>query len=182
MLIQHVPYKKMLTIHLHIKDGPEITLTAEGKDSEEQVLSVVERVLLPYFSTTKQSSIQPSIQDTDHSNGRKTLHSSQIAQPSTKQPSDQESQFAKFCKEHDPRSDRGRILVIAEGARLFLHMDYVSTKELKPLFVTVGWPEPIDFVTTIRNASRKNCGWIERVRGKQGYYTVTEKGRNTMVF
>lgn len=171
----------MLTIHLHIKDGPEITLTAEGKDSEGQVLSMVERLLLPYYPTTKQSSTRSSIEDTDRLNGRKPLHFSQIDQPSTKQPSNHESQFANFCKEHDPRNDRGRILVAAEGARLFLRMDYVSTKELKTLFVTVGWPEPVDFVTTIRNASRKNCGWIERVRGKQGYYTVTETGRNTMV-
>ena len=171
----------MLTIHLHIKEGPEITLTADGKDSEGQLLSVVERVLLPNYFTTKRSYIQSSIEDTDRSNGREPLHFSQIDQPWTTQPSNQESQFANFCKEHDPRSDRGRILVAAEGARLFLRMDYVSPEELKPLFITVGWPEPIDFVTTIRNASRKNCGWIERVRGKQGYYTVTEKGRNTMV-
>ena len=171
----------MLTIHLHIKDGPKITFTADGKDSEGQVLALVERVLLPHYLTNKQSSLQSPIQGTDSANGREDTHLSQIDQPATTQPPSQESQFSDFCKEHDPRSDRGRVLVAAEGARLFLLMDYISTEELKPLFDAVGWPQPIDFMTAIRNTSRNNCGWIERVRGKQGYYTVTEKGRNTMV-
>ena len=171
----------MLTIHIHIQNGPEITLEAEDDNSKDKLLSLVQGILLQSYFPNNQSSLQSAIFTTDHNNGTKPDHLSQKNQTLKTDSPRQQFQFTTFCKDHDPRSDRGRVLVAAEGARLFLSMNYISTEELKPLFDAVGWPQPIDLVTTIRNASRKNCGWIERVRGKQGYYAVTEKGRNTMV-
>ncbi len=171
----------MLTIHIHIEDGREITLKAEDDNSKDKLLSLVERLLLPSYFSNNHSSLQSTPVTTDHNNGTKRASISHLNQASITTPQTQQSLFANFCSHHDPGTDRGRVLVAAEGARLFLSMNYISTEELKPLFDAVGWPQPIDLVTTIRNASRKNCGWIERVRGKQGYYSVTEKGRNTMV-
>jgi hypothetical protein len=171
----------MLTVHLNIKAGPEITLKAEGEDSEGKLLSLIETILLTYGVTQSQACIKSPIEGRDQTNKRTNGYFFHTEEPPTTNPENQESPFSDFCKSHDPRSDRGRVLVAAEGARLFLGFDCISTETLTPLFNALGWPLPINFLTTIRNASRNNCGWIERVRGKQGYYTVTEKGRSTLV-
>ena len=65
----------------------------------------------------------------------------------------------------------------AEGARRFLAMEAVSQKELTSLFEAVDWSQPGNFVQTLRNAARSSFRWLERVPGRRGYYTVTDKGR-----
>ena len=70
-----------------------------------------------------------------------------------------------------------RVVVAAEGARRFLGMEAVSQEELTSLFDAVGWKQPGSPVQTLRNAARSSFRWLERVPGRRGYYTVTDKGR-----
>ena len=84
--------------------------------------------------------------------------------------------FRDFCGKVDPVGDMRRVVVAVEGAKRFLDMEKVSPAELEQLFDYVGWPLPSNPVLTMRNAGRKSFGWMERVPGRLGYYTVTSKG------
>jgi hypothetical protein len=90
-------------------------------------------------------------------------------------------EFSSFCRGLAPRGDMRRLVTAAEGARRFLGMAEVSAKELPMLFEAAGWPKPRDFTQTLRNAGRSKFGWLERVPGRQGYYTVTEKGKQEVL-
>ena len=92
-----------------------------------------------------------------------------------------EEAFAQFCASLSPMGDMRRVVVAIEGARHFLGKDEVSEKELGALFDLAGWRRPGDFVQTLRNASRSKFQWLERVRGKAGYHTVTETGRQRVI-
>ena len=89
--------------------------------------------------------------------------------------------FVQFCASVSPVGDMRRVVVAIEGARRFLGKEEVSEKELGPLFDQAGWRQPGNFLQTLRNASRSKFQWLERVRGKAGYHTVTETGRQTVI-
>jgi hypothetical protein len=100
------------------------------------------------------------------------------------EPSDSEptiGYFQKFCANIGPVGDMRRTIVAAEGARRFLQIDKVSIKELQDLFKHAHWQYPANFAQTLRNASRKSFGWLERVPGREGYYTVSDKGRTLVI-
>jgi hypothetical protein len=90
-------------------------------------------------------------------------------------------QFRKFCKQTNPLGDMRRVVVAAEGARIHLSMESVSTKELASLFETLGWTHPRNLVQTLRNSARSIFRWMERVPGRRGFYTVTDKGRQIVL-
>ena len=92
-----------------------------------------------------------------------------------------EEAFAQFCASLSPVGDMRRVVVAIEGARRFLGKGEVSEKELGALFDLAGWRKPGNFVQTLRNASRSKFQWLERVRGKAGYHTVTETGRQRVI-
>lgn len=85
--------------------------------------------------------------------------------------------FHAFCQRQAPLGDMRRLVVAAEGARLHLGMERVSVRELGALFERAGWPQPKDLVQTIRNAARSSFRWLERIPGREGYYTVSQRGR-----
>ena len=89
--------------------------------------------------------------------------------------------FQKFCKNIGPVGDMRRTIVAAEGARRFLQIEKVSIKELQDLFQYADWQYPTNFAQTLRNASRRSFGWLERVPGREGYYTVSDKGRSLVI-
>ena len=90
-----------------------------------------------------------------------------------------ERAFVDFCRAANPLGDMRRVVVAAEGANRYLSMDGVDAESLGRLFDTVGWPRAHNFVQTLRNAARSKFGWLERIPGRAGHYTVTDVGRST---
>ena len=72
-----------------------------------------------------------------------------------------------------------RAVVAAEGAQRLLGVPSVDAPTLEALFSLAGWPRPHSLVQTMRNAARVKFGWLERVPGRMGFYTVTDTGRET---
>ena len=94
-------------------------------------------------------------------------------------PAVSEQAFVDFCRAANPLGDMRRVVVAAEGASRYLAMDGVDAESLGRLFDTVGWPRAHNFVQTLRNAARSKFGWLERIPGRAGHYTVTDLGRST---
>lgn len=90
-----------------------------------------------------------------------------------------EAEFVDFCRAANPLGDMRRVVVAAEGASRYLGMDGVDAEELGRLFDLAAWPRAHNFVQTLRNAARSKFGWLERVPGRAGYYSVTDLGRAT---
>lgn len=86
--------------------------------------------------------------------------------------------FTVFCRAADPIGDMRKVVAAAEGARRYLNMDNVDAWELGHLFDLAGWKRPPNFIQTLRNAARTSFRWLERVPGRSGRYTTTEKGRS----
>lgn len=100
--------------------------------------------------------------------------------PPAAAPEDRE-EFRNFCNQVNPLGDMRRVVVAAEGARRFLEMEAVSQQELTSLFDSAEWRQPGNLVQTLRNAARSSFRWLERVSGRRGYYTVTDKGRTDVL-
>ena len=90
-----------------------------------------------------------------------------------------ERAFVDFCRAANPLGDMRRVVVAAEGANRYLSLDGVDAEALGRLFDIVGWPRAHNFVQTLRNAARSKFGWLERIPGRAGHYTVTDLGRST---
>ena len=101
------------------------------------------------------------------------------AAPSNVMPAVSEQAFVDFCRAANPLGDMRRVVVAAEGASRYLAMDGVDAESLGRLFDTVGWPRAHNFVQTLRNAARSKFGWLERIPGRAGHYSVTDLGRST---
>lgn len=101
------------------------------------------------------------------------------ASVSSVRPEVAERAFVDFCRAANPLGDMRRVVVAAEGAYRYLSMDGVDAEALGRLFDTVGWPRAHNFVQTLRNAARSKFGWLERIPGRAGHYTVTDVGRST---
>jgi hypothetical protein len=99
--------------------------------------------------------------------------------PTNLVPAVSEQAFMDFCRAANPLGDMRRVVVAAEGASRYLAMDGVDAEALGRLFDLAGWPRAHNFVQTLRNAARSKFGWLERVPGKAGHYTVTDLGRST---
>ncbi len=87
--------------------------------------------------------------------------------------------FREFCRDANPTGDMRRAVVAAEGAQRLLGVPSVDAPTLEALFALAGWPRPHSLVQTMRNAARVKFGWLERVPGRMGFYTVTDTGRET---
>ncbi len=87
--------------------------------------------------------------------------------------------FREFCRDANPTGDMRRAVVAAEGAQRLLGVPSVDAHTLEALFALAGWPRPHSLVQTMRNAARVKFGWLERVPGRMGFYTVTDTGRET---
>ena len=86
--------------------------------------------------------------------------------------------FTVFCRAADPMGDMRKVVAAAEGARRHLKIENVDAWELGHLFDLAGWNRPHNFTQTLRNAARTSYRWLERVPGRSGRYTTTEKGRS----
>ena len=87
-----------------------------------------------------------------------------------------EKRFARFCANAAPLGDMRKVVVAADGAKLFLDMASVDATDLAGLFDLAGWRIPHNFIQTLRNAARDKYRWLERVPGRAGRYTATELG------
>ena len=85
-------------------------------------------------------------------------------------------ELAQFCRGLAPMGDMRRTVVAAMGADRYLELKGVSPLELRQLFDLVEWPQPRNFIQTLRNAARSKFRWLERVPGRPGYYSATPKG------
>ena len=94
-------------------------------------------------------------------------------------PAVSEQAFVDFCRAANPLGDMRRVVVAAEGASRYLAMEGVDAEALGSLFDIVGWPRAHNFVQTLRNAARSKFGWLERIPGRAGHYSVTDLGRAT---
>ena len=94
-------------------------------------------------------------------------------------PAVSEQAFVDFCRAANPLGDMRRVVVAAEGASRYLARDGVDAEALGDLFDMVGWQRAHNFVQTLRNGARSKFGWLERVPGRIGHYTVTDLGRST---
>ena len=112
------------------------------------------------------------------SNGIPAMGASQISAASLV-PAVSEQAFVDFCRAANPLGDMRRVVVAAEGASRYLAMEGVDAEGLGRLFDIAGWPRAHNFVQTLRNAARSKFGWLERIPGRAGYYTVTDLGRAT---
>ena len=93
-----------------------------------------------------------------------------------------EKQFAQFCAAAAPLVDMRKVVVAAESARRFLDMPSVDVTDLARLFDLAGWRTPHNFTQTLRNAARDKYRWLERVPGRSGRYSATQRGRTvTMI-
>ena len=99
--------------------------------------------------------------------------------PSNLMPAVSEQAFVDFCRAANPLGDMRRVVVAAEGASRYLAMEGVDAEALGNLFDIVGWPRAHNFVQTLRNAARSKFGWLERIPGRAGHYSVTDLGRAT---
>ena len=112
------------------------------------------------------------------SNGIPAMGGSQIS-AATLVPAVSEQAFVDFCRAANPLGDMRRVVVAAEGASRYLAMEGVDAEGLGRLFDIAGWPRAHNFVQTLRNAARSKFGWLERIPGRAGHYTVTDLGRAT---
>ena len=112
------------------------------------------------------------------SNGIPAMGGSQIGVASLV-PAVSEQAFVDFCRAANPLGDMRRVVVAAEGASRYLAIEGVDAEGLGRLFDIVGWPRAHNFVQTLRNAARSKFGWLERIPGRAGHYTVTDLGRAT---
>ncbi len=99
--------------------------------------------------------------------------------PTNLVPAVSEQAYMDFCRAANPLGDMRRVVVAAEGASRYLAMDGVDAEALARLFDLAGWPRAHNFVQTLRNAARSKFGWLERIPGKAGHYSVTDVGRST---
>jgi len=91
--------------------------------------------------------------------------------------SEAEKLFAQFCASGAPLGDMRKVVVAAEGAKRFLDMPSVDATDLARLFDLAGWRTPHNFTQTLRNAARDKYRWLERVPGRSGRYSATQRGR-----
>ncbi len=99
--------------------------------------------------------------------------------PTNLVPAVSEQAYVDFCRAANPLGDMRRVVVAAEGASRYLAMDGVDSEALGRLFDLAGWPRAHNFVQTLRNAARSKFGWLARIPGKAGHYSVTDLGRST---
>lgn len=86
-----------------------------------------------------------------------------------------------YYNQKDPRNDMERVAVLANYAREYRNISEVSDSELRPLFNEVGARLPKDLAQAIRNAARKQTGYLEYT-GEKGYYRITNAGSNLVNF
>lgn len=82
-----------------------------------------------------------------------------------------------YYRQKDPRSDIERVTVLANYGREYRNMAEVSEAELSPLFNEAGARLPKNVTQAIRNAGRKDYGYLE-FAGRTGYYRITNAGIN----
>jgi len=85
--------------------------------------------------------------------------------------------IGSFYKEKNPRNDMERVTVLTYYAKEYRGISEVSEAELTPLFNEVGVKLPKNVMQAIRNAARKQYGYLESA-GKPGYYRITNAGIN----
>lgn len=82
-----------------------------------------------------------------------------------------------FYKEKDPRNDMERVAVLTYYAKEYRNIVEISEAELGPLFNETGARLPKNVGQAVRNAARRQYGYLEST-GKKGYYRISNAGIN----
>lgn len=84
-----------------------------------------------------------------------------------------------FYQAKNPRNDMEKVTIVAYYAREFRAVSEFSEEEIKPLLNEAGERKlPRSIPNTIGNTTRSGYGYMESVRGKRGYYRLTNAGSN----
>ncbi len=156
-----------------------------GSESTEEFLEIPSQMTTDWDNILEEppDSPWPELEDvgpsTSLGNGSHSYGADMRKGPASVEPAVSKQAFVDFCRAANPLGDMRRVVVAAEGASRYLAMDGVDAEALGLLFDTVGWPRAHNFVQTLRNAARSKFGWLERIPGRAGHYTVTELGRST---
>lgn len=89
-------------------------------------------------------------------------------------------EVGNFYKEKDPRNDMERVTVLTYYAKEYRDMPEVSETEITRLFNEVREKLPKYVMQAIRNAARKQYGYLESA-GRTGYYRITNAGNNLVI-
>lgn len=157
----------MLKVTIEFPNGATVVLESTEADGYAEVVSATQDILAgeqPQNTHASPCCNSASGQTSSTSGNATTTHIIN-------------DRFIDFCREFAPLGDMRRVVVAAEGAQRFLGINRISPKELEVMFNAIQWPEPKSFLQTLRNAARSSFRWFERVPGKSGYYSVTERGR-----
>lgn len=92
-------------------------------------------------------------------------------------PVDEGPNVRDFYANMNPRNNTEAVVVLAFYARQYRNLAEVSETELQPLFNEAGAKLPKDTAQAIRNAARKDCGYLDYT-GRTGYYRITNAGVN----
>ena len=86
-------------------------------------------------------------------------------------------EISSFYKEKDPRNDMERVTALTYYAKEYRDMPEVSEAEITRLFNETRGRLPKNVMQAIRNAARKQYGYLEST-GRSGYYRITNAGIN----
>jgi hypothetical protein len=181
-----------LKISVTLPNGVVIAVEADESHTYDSLTGIALRELPSRLSTPQGVSASSAVQQVQQAMTASPEISTPVtssqgqksAEPPTMAPEEKIEdweRFRTFCKQTNPLGDMRRVVVAAEGARLHLNMKSVSTKELASLFESLGWTRPRNLVQTLRNSARSIFRWMERVPGRRGFYTVTDKGREIVL-
>ena len=169
----------MLKVTITLPDGATVTLEAHEPHTYREIIASAREYLLLNKPSNHNGS--PDLTTQGFRPEAPSLPEAPRPVTTVGEGTPNNREFISFCRRLDPAGDMRRVVVAAEGARRYLAMNRVSSRELESLFNTVGWPNPANFLHTLRNAGRSTFRWLQRVPGNSGYYTVTVRGRRQIL-
>jgi len=86
-----------------------------------------------------------------------------------------------YYDQKNPRNIMEQVVVLTNYAHQYRDMPEISESELRPLFNEVGARLPKDLAQAIRNAAKKETGYLEHT-GIKGCYRITNAGNNLVNF
>jgi len=175
-----------IKVTISLSNGVSITVETNGSSSNQELITSILKELAAELAGLHLSDTLKGSSHAELKNGEGELSYPQLVstvdanEEYDKGSVDSENAFIEFCETHSPIGDMRRLVIAAEGASKYLDVHQVSPHELNRLFHLASWPIPKDLLQSLRNSARRSFQWFQRVPGRQGYYSVTDKGRNAV--
>lgn len=171
-----------LKVIITLSNGVTIAVETDRSSYNQDLVTSILKDLASELSRLHS---QNSLKDPKHTEARpfqvQPASNMDVDEESAHELANLENKFIEFCGSHSPIGDMRRLVVAAEGASKYLNVPEVSPHELNRLFRLASWPIPNDLLQSLRNSARRSFQWFQRVPGRQGYYSVTDKGRNEVM-